>query len=207
MTLAISLADFQASVSQVDSLIANSHQTDGNGNYLLPEIDRKQITVAAFLNMFIAWEAFLESSIAKLMSGQATISGTLPTKFVSPPSIEAAHKMIIGTNRYFDFANIDNVRKIIGMYFNNGYPFEPHLSGIHSDVTDLRTMRNASAHISTSTQASLEALSQRLLTTPQPGITLYNLLTAQMPGAITGRTVLAEFRDKLLAAAQLIAQG
>jgi hypothetical protein len=35
----------------------------------LPPIDRQQITVAALLNMFIAWESFLEASLVELMTG------------------------------------------------------------------------------------------------------------------------------------------
>lgn len=207
MTLAQTLADLQTSIAQVDTLISNAHRLDNAGGMLFPAMDRLQITTAAFLNMFIAWESFLESAITKIMSGEPTISGNRPNRYVSPPSIEAAQSMIVGINRYFDYANIEYIKKIVSQYFENGYPFEPHLSGITRDIADLRTMRNASAHLSISTQTPLEGLAQRLLMTPQPGISLYQLLTSQLPNATAGRTVLAEYRDKLLTAAQLIAQG
>ena len=58
--------------------------------------------------------------------------------------------------RYFDFANHEYVKKIVRMYFDKGYPYEPHLSAITVDLSDLRIMRNASAHISSSTQVTLE---------------------------------------------------
>jgi len=89
----------------------------------------------------------------------------------------------------------------------NAYPFEPHLSAINSDLSDLRTMRNASAHISFTTQAALEGLAQRIFSTPRPGIDLYSLLTTADPRSTLGNTVFAESREKLLVVAGLVANG
>jgi hypothetical protein len=128
--LAQALANFKNDVGQCDNLIANAHISDAAGTPLLPTIDQRQITVAAFLNMFIAWESFLESLLSELMIGGATINGAAPVKYVAPLNLTAAQKLLIGIMRHFDFANHDNVRKIAGLYFQNGYPFEPHLSSI-----------------------------------------------------------------------------
>jgi hypothetical protein len=201
------LSEFKASVGQCDSLISNAHQVGPGGSHLLPAIDRQQITVAAFLNLFIAWETFLESSMGELMIGSTTISGKLPTRFVSPLDIPAARLLMIGINRYFDYGNHDNVRRIVAMYFQSGYPYEPHLSSISSDLADLRTMRNASAHITSTTQKALEALAQRILKKPSPNIDLYALLTALDPNSSTGDTIFATYKNKLLVAAELMANG
>ena len=115
--------------------------------------------------------------------------------------------MVVGINKYFDYANSEFVRRIVTMYLAAGFPFEPHLSSIATDLADLRTMRNASAHISSSTQRALESLAQRIFTTPRPGITLYTLLMSSDPRYGTNNTVYAEARDKLLAAATLIANS
>jgi hypothetical protein len=207
MSLVDTLAIFQASASQCDHLIANAHQTDAAGVAMLPALDQRQITVAAFLNLFVSWETFLEESLANLMAGSPTISGRAPVRYVSPPTIEAARRLVIHVQRYFDFGNHDNVRKIVSMYFDNGYPFEPHLSALSTDLSDLRTMRNASAHITSTTQAALEALAQRIFSTPRPGIDLYSLLTATDPRSHLGNTVFAESREKLLVVAGLVANG
>lgn len=207
MSLADSLAEFRASVSQCDSLIAHAHQTDANGAALLPVLDRRQITVASFLNLFVAWETFIESALTKLMSGQLTISGTPPRRYVSPPSVEAASKLVIGVQRYFDYGNHDNVRKMVQMFFDQGYPFEPHLGSIAADLSDLRTMRNASAHITSTTRPAFQALAQRVFSTPRSDIDLYSFLTAIHPQSATGNTVFAEYREKLLIVAQLVANG
>jgi hypothetical protein len=207
MSLADALAQFKANVAQCDNLIANAHQTDADGAALLPVVDQRQITVAAFLNLFVAWEAFLESVLTKLMSGETTISGKAPIRYVSPPTVEQAVKLVIGVQRYFDYGNHDYVRKTVAMYFDQGYPFEPHLSSINTDLSDLRTMRNASAHITSTTKAALEALAQRIFSTPRPGIDLYSLLTAIHPGSATNNTVFAEYRQKLVVVAEIVANG
>ena len=145
MPVAAALGAFTAVAAQCDSLIANAHQLDATGNHLLPVIDRKQITVAAFLNLFIGWESFLEETFAALLCGAPTLNGQPTSKFASPPNPAAAKKMIIGPNRYFDYANHDFFRKIANIYFDQGAPFEPPIAAIFSQLGDLRTMRNSSS--------------------------------------------------------------
>jgi hypothetical protein len=140
--------------------------------------------------------------------GQCTaIGGGLPARYVSPRTKEDAKIMMIGVQRYFDFGNHDNVRKIVSMYFDNGYPYEPHLRSINSDLADLRTMRNACAHISSSTHAALEGLALRIFGNPRQGITVYQLLTSIDPRSSSSDTVLVTYRKILIAAAELIARG
>ncbi len=206
MPIAQSLADFQANVTQCDNLIANAHQVDANQVHLLPPRDREQITVAAFLNLFISWEEYVEAALNDFMMGEPTTNGTQPVKYVNPTTREHSQKMVVHTHKYFDFANHENVRRLAKIYFDNGYPFETPMSSIISDLSDLKTMRNACAHLSSSTKAALEALANRILGQPQPGITIYRFLTMNHPNVANG-TIYATYRDKLLVAAGLIAQG
>src|SRR5580693_842870 len=104
MTVTATLSEFRTALVQCDSLIANAHKADAAGAPFFPAIDREQITTAAFLNMFIAWEKFLEDTLAHLMAGAQTISGNSPTKYVSPTSHGEAKTMVVGTQRYFDYA-------------------------------------------------------------------------------------------------------
>lgn len=202
------LVDFKGSVTQCDSLIANAHQTNGaGGSFLFSAVDRQQITVAAFLNLFIAWEAFLESLLSEFMTGSLTTNGNAPVRYVSPPHPQAAREFVVGVRPYFDYGNHDNVRKVIRMFFQNGYPFEPHLSGIFSELSDLRTMRNASAHISSTTQTALESLALRIFGQPQAGIGLYQLLTMIDPRSAANETVFLAYKNKLVVTAELISSG
>ena len=143
----------------------------------------------------------------ELMTGVATIGGTAPNRYVRPIDLIAARKLIIWVGRYFDYANHQNMIKAVGMYFEHGYPYEPHLSAIYSDLDDLRTMRNASAHISSTTQIALESLALRIFGQPQPGITLYRLLTMIDPRSAAGETIFLVYKNKLVVTAELISQG
>ena len=208
MTVGHSLADFEASLHQCDALISNAHRIDAGGANLFPNRDREQITVAAFLNFFIAWEEFIEASIADFMMGAKTLRGLSPTRYVTPITREHSNGMVVHTLRYFDYANHHNVRKLAKLYFNAGYPFEVPLSSIDAELADLKTIRNACAHVSSTTNAALASLATRILGQPQSSISVYNLLTITDPRVEgSNTTVYAAYRDKLLAAATLIAQG
>ena len=187
--------------------MANIHQQDAGGIYLLPELDRKQVTVAAFLNFFIAWESFLEECFANFLVGSVTLGGQQPVKYASPVDTDKAKAMLVGQNKYFDYGNLEAFRVVSRIYFDSGYPFEPHINAMSQDIADMRTIRNASAHITSTTQSKLEVLAQRLLQSPQPGIDVYTLITSPDPNYANGSTIFSTYRDRVLIAAQAIAQG
>jgi hypothetical protein len=207
MPIGQSLADFQASVAQCDNLITNAHTAAPGGAFHFTPRDREQITVAAFLNMFIAWEEFIEASIGDFMMGEATIGGNQPARYVAPPTRDHSGKMVIHMNRYFDYASHENVKKLARLYFNSGYPFDTPINSLTLELSDLKIMRNACAHMSSTTKAALEGLGLRIFGSPQAGITVYAMLTADDPRTNPRVTVYASYRDKLLVAAGLIAQG
>ena len=97
MPITKALNGFKMSASQCDSLIASAHRQDAAGRFLFSSLDREQITSAAFLNLFIAWEMFLEDSITSMMAGAPTIGGVSPHKFVSPKSSDDAKGLVVGT--------------------------------------------------------------------------------------------------------------
>ena len=68
-------------------------------------------------------------------------------------------------------------------------------------------MRNASAHVSSTTQGALENLALRIFAGPRLGITLYDVLTAIDPRSATNETVFLGYKNKLLVAAELVANG
>lgn len=207
MSIATALEAFQKAVVQCENLISNAHKIDESGNSYLPELDRRQITAAAFLNMFISWETYLESVLAYLLSGSLPLKSPAPTKFASPPTPEMAKKMIIGTMRYFDYGNHFTFKKIVEIYFDGGKPFKAPLDAINSSLDDLRVMRNSAAHISSTTQSALDALALRLLGVPSSGIDLYDLLTSTDPNASSNGTIFKTYRDILWTTAEIIADG
>lgn len=128
-------------------------------------------------------------------------------RYVAPPDANAARELVKGVMRYFDYGNHRYVRTIVGMYFQNAYPFEPHLRAIFSELDDIRTMRNASAHITSTTRSALDGLIVRLFGNPRPGLSLYHTLTATNPKSTSRETIFGSYKAKLLVAAELIVQG
>lgn len=202
--LNVVLKEMRSKFERGEALIVAAHRQDGNGRPFFNTSEQQQITVSAFLGIFIAWETFLEDSFADFMIGSPTINGKQPKKYAEPLNIESAKNMVIGTMRYFDYTNHQNVQKMAGIYFENGYPFREGLNSIYSELDDLKTMRNAAAHRTSTTQKSLESLGLRLLGAPASGITLYELL---IRSDAQGETIFAKYKAKLDAAAELIATG
>lgn len=208
MPLGQILSAFTGEVAQCDSLIAHAHQTNSAHTRLFPEVDREQITVAAFLYLCVSWESFLESSLLEFMLGSKTLSGTTPVRNVCPADEENARSIVKGCQRYFDYGNPQFVEKIVKVYFINGYPFSPPLSGIQYDLDGLRAMRNSAAHTTSSTQVQLDRIAQQVhLGVPHPNMRLYDLLMSRDRRSKPPITVYAYYRDRLLATAQLIVTG
>ena len=110
------------------------------------------------------------------------------------------------TNRFFDYANRQNMIKMVKLFFENGHPYKPHLSAFFSDLNDLRTMRNASPHISSTTRTVLDSLALRIF----GGVFWYNLVRlfiAVDSSSGINRIILVNYEDKLLVKAGLISQG
>jgi hypothetical protein len=140
--------------------------------------------------------------------GNPTISGKVPVRYVSPVDEVHAHALVVGVRqRYFDFAKHEHVKALVKSFFEDGYPFEPHISGVMSDLSDMKTIRNACAHMSSTTRAALIALETRILGVPSATADVHGLLTAVDPRSGPGSTVLSGFRAKLLVAAQGVANG
>ena len=155
--------------------------------------------------MFIEWENFLELSLIEFMTGSLPINGNQFQRFVFPEGKEEAHNMIQGTSRFFDYANHQFFSKTVNNFFKDGYPYQPHFGRIRTELDDLRTMRNASAHISKYTQKPLDSLATRIFNSPKSNILLYDLLTKVMPHS--SDTVFDHYKNILLVTAENIANG
>jgi hypothetical protein len=206
MSLTQTLQDFRDSIVSINGLIASAHATDAAGNNLWTSDETVFITESAFLKMFIAWESFLERSFILYLTGNLSITGKTVTRYASPIDEEHAHHILIGVMKYVDWSNPDIIRKFAKLYFDSGEPYESAISSIFSDLMDLRTIRNSSAHISSTTAKNLDGLASRKLKKPSAGIKVYDLILALDPD-IPGNTILKSYQDILDTAAELIANA
>ena len=196
------LADFRSSIEEVLQLITNAHATDASGNALWTLRETQMITEAGFLRAFVSWEAFLEASFIDYLMGEQTANGTLLTRYVFPNDRQHAINMVKSTQPYTKYNDPNNVRTLAKLFFKDGEPFESVLASIYSDLTDLNTIRNAAAHLSSNTSKQLDALASRKLGASSTGINVYNLVLSSNPAS--SKTVLQTYMDTLDTAAYLI---
>ncbi len=202
MSLNDTLQKYKDHIVTINSYISIAHQQNSTGNYIHNQDTIKFITTSAFLKMFIGWETLLEESFIKYMTGFPTINGRNITCYVSPIDETHAHKILIGTQKYVDWANHEIVKRLSQLYFENGDPFYAHISAINMELSDLRTIRNSTAHLSSTTQRSLDGLASRKLGRTISNIDVYDLIMAIDPSTLSGsQTILQNYQDILECAA------
>ncbi|QLC73837.1 hypothetical protein LPB260_24325 [Pseudomonas sp. LPB0260] len=196
MSLADTLSEFRRGIALTNSFVSMAYERDQNGNDLFDDVKKDFVISSSFLKMFIYWESFLEDSFAKYLAGELSTAGTPAPGIVTPADKQHAIKILVGTQKYVDWANHEIVRRLAGIYLVDGNPLLTNLSSIASELSDLRTIRNAAAHLSSSTQAQLDALSTRILGRTQRSTTVSGLVMQLHPGDAS-KTVLQYYQDML----------
>ncbi|MFH1033035.1 MAG: hypothetical protein V1806_00885 [Pseudomonadota bacterium] len=131
------------------------------------------------------------------MLGNSSPKGGHVTRFALPQSETQAHQMIIGTQRYVDWANPDIVRKLSQIYFDNGEPINSAVSSIYTDLVDLKNIRNAAAHLSSTTSKSFYGVVSRRLGLINPGISVSDYLLSLDSSYSTTTTILEHYLSLL----------
>lgn len=163
MSLADTLANFRVGVNQINNLISMVYEQDANGNDIFDVAKKDFVISSAFLKMFIYWEAFVEDSLAKYLIGELSTTGDQVNRFVQPNNRDHALKILIGSQKYVDWANHEIVSRLAKLYLVDGDPLASNLMSISRELSDLKTVRNAAAHLSSTTRPQLDALSTRVL--------------------------------------------
>lgn len=161
-----------------DAAVQHAHSTDSAGNYALTLDERSLITQAAFVHAFIALEEFLEASAIHYLQGGVGLNGWAVVSYVDPRDGDHAMEMLIGQSRFVDWSSPDVVRKLSRVFLANGEPFESALAGFHSDLLDMKTVRNACSHVSRSTGTALGGFLSRWTGVPSLGVSAYDALLA-----------------------------
>ena len=206
MSLHDSLLQFQTSISRVNDYVDIAYEIDEHGKDKYSTDQKEFIVSSAFLKMFICWEEFIESAFIKYLLGEPSITGDIISSYASPKDTDHAHKLIIGTQKYVDWANHEIVKRLSNIYFENGEPISTAISSISTDISDLRVIRNAAAHISTTTQQKLDAVASRKLGVTVSNIGVAEFVTKLSPDDST-KTVLQSYQLMLEITAENIAKN
>ncbi len=207
MPLIDTLNTFRVSVVEVNSFIALAFQQNSHGNYTLPQNQREFVTDSAYLKLFIAWETFLEKSFIKYMLGEPSILGRVITRYVQPLDERHANSLLIGTQKYVDWSNPEIVKRLCNLHFAPGNPYDTFLSSMMTDLFDLKTIRNAAAHLTSTTQPQLDSLGERKLKRPCKNLKVSDFIFAVDPDSSINETILTIYLNKLDISAEGIANG
>ena len=207
MSLINSLTTFRVSVIEINSFIDLAFQQDDDGDYALPQNQREFITDSAYIKLFITWETFLETSFIQYMLGEPSILGNVITRYVQPQNEQHANRLLIGTQKYVDWSNPEIVKRLCNLHFASGNPFDTFISSMMSDLFDLKIIRNAAVHLSSTTQQQLDSIGARKLRRPCNNLKVSDIIFAVDPDSAANETILTTYINKLDVSAEGIANG
>ncbi len=205
MTLRQILIQYQKSIKTVRALVVTAHSQDPRNRFTIPEDQRVIIIEAALLRLFISWETFLQDCFTSYLLGRKSISRRRYKRYTFPLDSQHAIDISTGLSRYVDWSTPSTVKKIARLHFENGEPFFSIISAIESDLNDLKTIRNSTAHSSFTTSNELDALATRLLKRPVSNVRVYDLVLSIDPNQ-PNYTILETYIQKLNSATIALSQ-
>lgn len=171
-------------ISETGAHLQAVHRLAPDGQYERSVSERALVTEACFLKLFITLEEFLEESFAHYLVGKMSTARWRPSKYAKPQTKDHALNMLKGSQRFVDWSTSDTVVTFANLYFVDGEPFRAPLTSAKQNLQDMKTVRNSTAHLSATTQASLESLYVRWTGNPKPGVTAYEMLMASKAGHV-----------------------
>jgi hypothetical protein len=209
MPVVDSLAVFRASVAEASNFISIIIQKYASGAYKFPAPLRRFVVESSFLRIFIAWETFLEDVFMKYMMGEEPIVTPIAHRYATPIDLTHAKSFLIGLNsrQFIDWSTPDSIRKLSLIYFGPANILNDTIGAIYTDFLNLKTIRNAAAHMSSSTSSKLDVLATNIMGSPQAGISASRLLLWINPVPPVPETLISYYINILDTSAELIVNG
>ena len=131
----------------------------------------------SFLRIFLAWEWFVENTFILYMSGIKTGKGYRAKTYVKPRNEKHAYDLVREGRDYVDWTSTDTVIRKASLFFEKGAPYKNALEQVITDIQDMKTLRNATVHMSKDSQEKFKSLVRRKIgyakTNITPGEFLY----------------------------------
>lgn len=147
---------------------------------------KDMVTELAFLQAFLAWEAFLEESFVLYLWGKKPPRGNPPRcrYYASPRTRELTEQLLVPEGRkYADWSSVQNVTRRAERFFENGEPYCQVLRSQQSKLEGIEAIRNAIAHASTYSWRRFQELVRDELATYPPNLTIGRFLAITVPGS------------------------
>lgn len=137
-----------------DSTILYQQNIGYDGHFFSKKI-YDAIVEHCFIQIFLAWENFLENSFILYLNAKADLQGRVYVRYGTPKDNEHAYNMIKGTKNYPDWTNLNDVKYLAKIYFENGGPFSI-LENMPVEFDDIKNIRNRISHNSEKSTKAFE---------------------------------------------------
>jgi len=161
------------------------------------------MTERLFEIFFMRFEALIEETFIAYAMGNLSIKGTDPGRKILLTDRMEIIGLVSGQKDYPDWTRWDYIIDIANLFFGIS-PYN-ELKNHLSNLNDLKTIRNALAHISGSSQDKFASLVRRKLTYYPPAFTVKDFLYYRV-GDIKSQIYFQEYVDSSLAAAKVICE-
>ncbi len=159
----------------------------------------------AFLQGFLAWEAFLDESFTLYLLGEKAPRGRRPTREHTPRRRKDAERLITGADRkYADWTRTNDLRRRSRTFFRRNDPFDLPLKANNTHFSDMGTIRNAIAHTSAHSQEEFKRLVRRILGTYPRNLSVGKFLSLPVPKTSPPQTFMKFYFGSVITTAELI---
>jgi len=134
------------SLMMIDSTILYQSNLQHDGHLFSKDM-YNAIVEHCFMQIFLAWETFLEKSFISYLQNATDLQGTSYNRYGAPQDDIHAYNMIKGTKNYPDWTNISDVICLSNIYFDSAGAYAV-LSSFSPEIEAIKTIRNRISHVS-----------------------------------------------------------
>jgi hypothetical protein len=166
----------------------------------------KEIVVKfAFLEGFLAWEAFLDESFTLYLLGEKPPKGRSPKLEHTATRRKDAERLITGADRkYADWTKTDVLRKRSKIFFRRNDPYDSPMKANNRSFEEMKIIRNAIAHRSTHSNEEFKRVVRKFFKTYPPKLTVGKFLRLPVPNVNPPQTFMTYYFGSVVATASLI---
>jgi len=203
------LRDFDQGISQSQHLAAAAHvwilPTYGPSNPKFTTKHQNMLIELAFLKCFLAWERFLEESFILYLMGKKSPRRFAPKRFIEPPTREYAIQLVLPEGRqYANWDDPETVQSRAQRFFIKGGPYKSVLSANAYLFKELRVIRNAMVHHSSSSQGKFQGLVRQKIGALPLKMNVGTFLSTTQPNSNPPISFLDDYLNRMICAAKQI---
>lgn len=196
------LVDLSKNLSETGQLAAASQQwvsvSFPRGVPKFTAHHKDTVTKFAFLQAFLALEAFLEDSFLLYLLGKNPPVGRRPHRLLNPATRKEATRMLVGEKSFVEWAKWDDLDKRASFCFRDGRPYSAALAGQKGVFREMNVLRNAIAHSSAySHEAFKKLVRDQLRGAYPPRMTVGRFLATIRPGTSPPQSFLEYYLDRV----------